>query len=301
VIRSVIGSPVTVAFTFSINEQPTDPDGLAAGIAVKDVDGNTVSSGGATQQAVGVYVYQFVPATTVPTVYTVTCVGLFAGQAVTLVETVDVVSHRMFTLAEFRAIETRFADLSRWPTDLLETVRTEVEDEASRIMNRSWFQRFGEVWLDADRRPYVQVLKFLPVVSVISAETTGYGPNNAPAGPSVVLKASPTDPGAAIDCDGLTAFYRTDHLPFGGGPKSTHIRFVYGETSVPLDLKRAALVRARTRLVEATSGIPDRATSFQPSEGGTYTLAVAGRAGYLTGIPDVDAVYARYSFDLGVY
>jgi hypothetical protein len=41
------------------------------------------------------------------------------------------------------------------------------------------------------------------------------------------------------------------------------------------------------------SGIPDRVTSYTAVDGGSYRLALPGA--YATGIPDVDAVYSRYS------
>lgn len=43
----------------------------------------------------------------------------------------------------------------------------------------------------------------------------------------------------------------------------------------------------------ANQGASDRTTSMT-TEAGTFSLATAGRAGYETGWPDVDAVYFRY-------
>jgi hypothetical protein len=43
----------------------------------------------------------------------------------------------------------------------------------------------------------------------------------------------------------------------------------------------------------AKTGVPDRAISFQVADGGSYRLAMPGA--YSTGIPEIDAVYARYS------
>ena len=58
------------------------------------------------------------------------------------------------------------------------------------------------------------------------------------------------------------------------------------------DLKRAVLTRLRHRLNFARSGIPDRAVS-QIDLTGSYQLDLPGA--YKTGIPEVDATYARYS------
>ncbi|MFE4355109.1 hypothetical protein [Kitasatospora sp. NPDC056800] len=71
----------------------------------------------------------------------------------------------------------------------------------------------------------------------------------------------------------------------------------YGLYPPPPDVRRAALLRIRDVLLSDNSAIPDRAVSFQVSEMGTYQLATAGRAGYETGVPEVDATLARYTMD----
>jgi hypothetical protein len=72
------------------------------------------------------------------------------------------------------------------------------------------------------------------------------------------------------------------------------VSYEYGISPPPADVKRAALLRVRDLLVSVSSGIPDRAVSFQVNDMGTYQLATAGRAGFETGLPEVDAILARY-------
>ncbi|WP_162625006.1 hypothetical protein [Streptomyces cadmiisoli] len=72
------------------------------------------------------------------------------------------------------------------------------------------------------------------------------------------------------------------------------ITVTYGISPPPADVKRAALLRVRDLLVSVNSGIPDRAVSFQVNDMGTYQLATAGRAGFETGLPEVDAILERY-------
>jgi hypothetical protein len=48
--------------------------------------------------------------------------------------------------------------------------------------------------------------------------------------------------------------------------------------------------RVRDVLNRANRGLADRTTTYTSEVGGTYSLAVAGRNGSLTGIPDVDVV-----------
>jgi hypothetical protein len=82
----------------------------------------------------------------------------------------------------------------------------------------------------------------------------------------------------------------------------TTIWYVYGLSVVPADLKRAALARIRYRLNLERSGIPDRALTMTVADGGTFEMAPparqqANQAGHMsgTGMPEVDAVLARYS------
>lgn len=280
-IRSTVNVPATIVFRFTIDEDLTDPDGLAATVVVKDHAGTQVASGAATQIDVGVYRFRFIP-TGGPAVYTVVCSGAFAGDAVSLTETVEVVSHRLFSLAELRAVETRFSDRTKYPTDMLETVRVETEDEAERIMCRSFFQRYADIVTVGDGGSKLWV-DSLPLVSVSSA------------------KARDLDITAVTIAERLGYLFRTDGGTWPTVINSIQLGIIYGESQVPTDLARAAITRARTRLTDFNSHIPDRAVSFSAAEGGTYTLATAGRAGYETGIPDVDAVYKRYSFNVAIY
>ncbi|MFF4818080.1 hypothetical protein ACFY2K_26245 [Kitasatospora sp. NPDC001309] len=73
--------------------------------------------------------------------------------------------------------------------------------------------------------------------------------------------------------------------------------FEFGIYPPPADVRRAALLRIRDLLVSANTAIPDRAVSFQISDMGTYQLATAGRAGFETGLPEVDAILNRYKLE----
>jgi hypothetical protein len=85
------------------------------------------------------------------------------------------------------------------------------------------------------------------------------------------------------------------------GPGTT-VWYIYGLGVVPADLKRAALTRIRYRLNLEHSGIPDRTLTMTAPDGGTFevsppTRQQANQAGHMqgTGMPEVDAVLARYS------
>ena len=86
---------------------------------------------------------------------------------------------------------------------------------------------------------------------------------------------------------------RTDYLVFAEGTGNVVLEVEHGLDEPPAQLRRAAFTRLRHRLNMATSSVPERATNFTAVEGGTYQLSMPGV--YATGIPDVDAVYSRYS------
>jgi len=274
-IRALTGTPVTVVFRFTLDEIPTDPDGQAVTVTATGPTG-PVDTGPVTREAIGVYSVRL-PASPNPTQLDVICAGEFAGDPVALAETVEVVSARLFDLVELRAADPALADRDRWPTDLLETVRMETEDEAEQIMARSFFRRYRTSTVIADGNYELWVDSPLPIRQVVSAAIAGEAVD--------VSAVRSTRLGAVTNPDGWPS--ETD----------VSLSVVYGEDRVPTDIRRAAIIRARTRLFDFNSGIPDRATGFTAAEGGgTYMLATPGRAGWETGIPEVDAVYKRHSY-----
>ncbi|MEV6638102.1 hypothetical protein AB0M54_46005 [Actinoplanes sp. NPDC051470] len=212
-------------------------------------------------------VYTFAAGSLPLGVYTVRWDG---GTAAVDTSWFEVVGGHLFTVAEVRAYD---ADLSadRFPTSAVVRLRDYIAGEFESITGRSFVTRCRRipVELDGSCSP-------LPLVDVQattfedSAGQTVYAVSVEPVGPFTLAE----------------------------GEGSYTAELTYGFRSVPDDVKRAALLRIRTLLFAERSGIPDRATSFQPAEGGTYTLATPGVRGSETGIPDVDAVLGRYGFDV---
>jgi hypothetical protein len=116
--------------------------------------------------------------------------------------------------------------------------------------------------------------------------------------PAQAFTALTSDELAAVKLVGDRELRRTDSgkvWPFGTG--NVIIEYEHGFDRPPDDLRRASLVRVRTRLNIHRTGIPDRATSFTVAEGGVFRLDMPGP--YKTGLPEVDAVYGRYSLRSG--
>lgn len=197
--------------------------------------------------------------------------GLYAvrwdgGSTAVDVTGAEVVGGRLFGVQELRAADPELT-AERFPAGVVETVRTIVEAEFERITGRSFVRRLG--YFPVGELPECGHL--LPVRDV--AEVTALG---AEPGPVAVERAG--------------AYAYRPELPDG----TTGVEILHGLPHVPDGIKRAGLLFARWLLLEDRSGIPDRATSFQPADGGTYSLSTPGRGGAETGLPAVDAVLAGY-------
>lgn len=180
----------------------------------------------------------------------------------------EVVGGVLVTVADVRADPELPAD--RWDAATVVDARERVSAEFERITGRAFVPRTRTVPVTvADGCPVW--LPFRDVLSVEVRDDTG----------TVVPDVTSESVGPLTTVSGLDS-----------GTYAVDVRFGFG--AVPDDIRGAALLRIRSLLFAGASGIPDRATSFQPAEGGTYRLATAGMRGSETGIPDVDAVLARY-------
>jgi hypothetical protein len=92
----------------------------------------------------------------------------------------------------------------------------------------------------------------------------------------------------AVNSSGLITSNTTPFYLYGYN--DLVVEYEYGFDRPNQRVVDAALTRCRYIMNEDNSGIPERAQSFTASEGGTYSLTTAGRAGAITGMPDVDVV-----------
>jgi hypothetical protein len=266
----------TLRHTFTLDEDPEDSSTTVT-YAVVDATGAAVASGNAVLDAVASGTYSFVlPAQTALAALTVTWVGTIGGSATTQTTGAEIVGGFFFSLAEGRGSDTALADTAKYTLDDLATARLEVEWECEHICDLAFLPRYDRVVLDGSGTGEL-LLKHSDRDRSVAEVRTAFT-----AGELADL---------AVSADGTLV--RTGGDYFTEGRSNVIVEFEYGLDRPPPDLIRQALVRFRTALNTHRSGIPDRASSYVAGEGGTFRLDMPGP--FKTGVPTVDAAYARYS------
>lgn len=261
--RFQVGRPVTLSHTFIDDESALTPESVTVTVTRAGASAPaTTGTAGPTDD-----VYQFSAGLLPQGVYVVRWDG---GATAVDTEYIEVTGGALFTVPELRGTDEALT-LQRYPTDEVKLARLIVEGEFERITGRSFTPR--TLYVAASGLP--ECGELLPLRDIASMTVLGDSPG-------------------ALEFDRIEAFAWSPELPSG----TTGVEIDYGFRSVPDSIKRAGLTYARWLLLEDRSGIPDRATSFQPEVGGTYTLATPGRGGAETGIPTVDAVLTGYRFDV---
>lgn len=181
------------------------------------------------------------------------------------------------TAAALRVFDEGLANPDVYGEDQLEAVIVDVEAEIERIIGTAYNSRTAtDEWHLGDGTEWLR-LDFRWPTSVTAASIDG----------------------VALSADALTGLVvnrTTGMVRYTAGwtdEADVLVTYAYGKSAPPSDLLRAAKILCRARLGQTRNGIPDRAERWQPDgAGGMFSLAMpsAGR----TGVPDVDAILARY-------
>lgn len=292
-VQRTAAAAITHVFYTPGTETPADPTGTPTYVVTSAV-GATVASGNATVVGSGSgQVTLSVPGQASVDLLTVAITATVGGVSVIGYDTVEVVGGFFFELAEGRASDSSLADVERYPTSTLEWARAATEYECEMICDRSFVARYAYFTLDGtgtgnivlpgpdiDRsfRDFVRLrsLSVAPQVDETFVDFT--------AGQLADV---------AVDPDGTAI--RSSGDVFTWGRQNVRGGYEYGRAgAIPRDLREATLTRFRTWCNVRRSGVPDRATSYTTVDGSTYRIALPGANA--TGIPDVDAIYSRYSF-----
>lgn len=237
------------------------------------------------------YVTQVTGVTPVDGVYTITISAALLSQGVytarwtgtgyTELSSFEIVGGFLFTVPQARAGDVELEDAARFPAADIRGYREVIEAEFERITGRSFTPRTAIVEFQADGTDtaYVGLHDCSALVSL-----RGPDPVTGVVGPLVVSDYQ-------LDSSGLLSGLQG----FCEGTRLT-AAIDYGFRVVPDDVARVGILRLRTMLAAERSGVPDRAVTFVAAEGGNFTLATAGRNGWETGIPEVDATLSRYTY-----
>lgn len=275
--------------TFEVDEDPTDSTAPVT-VAVTGPNGESVASGNATHGATGVYTFALNGQPNL-TALMVAWSATIAGASVVEYDQVEIVGGFFFSLREGRASDPSLADPTKYLGSELVAKRLQVEQECERICDRAFVPRYARVVLDGTDSSAILLTHPDPDRSAAHIRTIR-AVKMAPRADETFV-AFTTAQLAALNVADDGTLRRLDGQWFTQGFGNVIVEYEYGLDAPPDELRDACLRRFRTRLTSRNSQVPDRASSFTSTDGGTYRLTLPGA--YTTGIPEIDAEYARYS------
>lgn len=273
-------------------EDLADPSGTPT-YAITAADGTPVTSGDAdvTGGGSGELTAALAGQATLG-LLTVAWTATVAGASTVEYDTVEVVGGFLFTIPEGRASDESLADTDRYTYADLDWARAATEVELEHICDRAFVTRYAYVTLDGtgtsqlvlqhpDEDRSVRDLQAVRTVAMATEVDETFTPFTAGELADIAASRDGTLRRASWDV-------------FTGGWQNIQVGYEYGrQAPIPTDLKNQAMTRFRYWANVRRSGIPDRATSYTTVDGTSYRIALPGA--YATGIPDVDAIYSRYS------
>lgn len=292
--RVVKTAAATLTHTFLVDETLTNSTTTVT-VSVTDANGAVVASGNATNTTTGTYTFAL-PAQSQLALLTAAWSATIAGAAVVENDTVEICGGFLFTLAEGRAADSSLKGEAKYPTSDLKLKRQEVEEECEWICDRAFVPRYRRVTLNGTGTPDIvlpdgadEVVAGITLRGVRTIRSAKVAPR---VGQTFVALTATELAALVVTSDG--SLRRADGKIWTEGVQNVIIEYEYGSDIVPADLKRAMLARLRSRLNLGKTQIPERAMSFTaPEGGGTYRLSLPDA--FRTGVPDIDAAYARYS------
>jgi hypothetical protein len=283
-VRVLRTASVTLTHTFTVDEAPTDATGNVTA-TLKRLDGTLVNTATASHPGqAGVYTYTLPPQALLDILTLDWSCTLGGSSILSVRDQVEIVGGFLFSPAEARAAHKQLLDNhSTWPTVGLATKAVLVEQECERICRQAFVPRFARAALSGTNSPMVGIPQTFPhtmlrTLRAVSVDGVAW------AAPDV----------AAVGLSDTGVLTRPGGAIWPAGFRNIVVEYEHGWDLPPDEgIRDAAILRLRSRLTAASSGIPDRAQSFSVADGGVYRLSTPGPD--RTGIPDVDAVYARWT------
>ena len=195
--------------------------------------------------------------------------------------TLQTVESYYFEIHELRD-NSRLTSTTEYPNELLKMTRSQVEAFFDDVTLSNWtlmadvfkWSNLRESLLPTDKNITLKEIHTLKEDGTVNPDSTDYDKR--------------------LSDIGITKFGQL-YFKKGTGkfnPYGYEVRYIWGEGSIPADLKRAAIRYAEHILLNDPSTIPDRARMLQTSQG-MLLLDVASMQ-KPTGLPEVDSILLRY-------
>lgn len=229
---------------------------------VKNLAGDVISTGSATQDEDNVYTYSYdLEAITELGKYQITWLGI-----ITETTWVEIVGEHLFELQDLRT-RLQSGAFNRTYTDAqLSTTRDVVADAFDNICGTSFARRRRVELVDA--RGTAGLVTSYGVAAVHTVNDAAYSGSYTRSG---VVRGLPANQVCSVDYEACDS----------------------SDGTVPEDIRTAAIEYAIALLGTNTTNIPNNAETVTTDEA-TYRLVVPGQRGSFTGFPRVDAVLNRY-------
>lgn len=256
-----------------------DEDGVAGDatgsvtVVIADDSGTTVQTTTATD--VGDGEYKLPLSSTVRNalgVYSAVWSYTVSGSSATVATIFEIVGDVLFDVADLRAYDTALEDDERYTAEMIRDARDAATERIENAAQVAFVQRARRVTLSGNG--FTRLL--LPDAEVTTLE-------------EVWLDLVQED---ETEIDLKTEGIAIHPIAWTSGVNNVELRYVHGYKATPEPVRRAAMALAIEYLI--TSSMPARATA-QSTDLGEFRITVANvDAGRDTGIPEVDAVIARF-------
>jgi hypothetical protein len=195
----------------------------------------------------------------------------------TLTGTVEIVGGFLFSIAEFRALGTAYANTTNYPTATLQDMRTTVEQALEDACSVAFVPRYERETVNGTYSNLLPVkwAKVRAIRDVTVDDVTGTITDY------VALR------------EGM--LYGTAYWARGYG--NVTVGYEHGHDTPPMRIKRAALILAKRWI---TPGAADDRAINVSNETGTYALFQAGVRGHMFDVPEVQAAVDQYNLSVGV-
>jgi hypothetical protein len=275
---------------FYLDEVATGASGSVV-VTITRLDGTVVQTGNAVLGGDGItYSFTFNGLDILDDLM-VSWAATVGGDAVVLdQDRIQVVGGFYFGLAEARQIDPVLTSTSNFPTSTLIARRIEVEDECEEICRQAFVPRFYRETLDGNPRVRHLRLRWPNLRKVRALSVNGVAWTQTQMDAVGADRLGIIRPTTTWGWYGNGGPEYADSWPYGVG--NIVVEYEHGLDFPPATIVRGAKLRMKSMLLQNRSPLPDRAERLATTEAGVVMLAI--ETALSTGIPTVDACYAKY-------